>query len=224
MTLTAIIPIRKNSKGVINKNIKKLGSKPLCYYVINSALKSKIFNKIIISSDSSRYFKILKKYFSSKKIYYHSRSKKNSRDKSSSENVIKEVISFYKIQDVIYLIQATSPFLKKDDLINSFKKYEKKKYDSLLSVFKSKNFFWAFKNKQFRSLNYDFRNRPRRQEFKKHFFGENGAFYVFTSKGFLKNKNRLYGKIGYYVMDTKNSLEIDSIDDFKIAKNYINNK
>ena len=58
----AIIPARSGSK-VINKNVKKIRGKPLIYWTINEAKKSKKINKIIVSTDSKKntlkYVKIL---------------------------------------------------------------------------------------------------------------------------------------------------------------------
>ena len=62
-----IIPLRSKSKEIKNKNIFKINNTPLCMYAINEAIKSKIFNKIVIASDSERYFNIIKKNLGSKK-------------------------------------------------------------------------------------------------------------------------------------------------------------
>ena len=61
-SLIALIPARSGSERIKNKNIYNLNNKPLIAYSINSALKSKIFDRIIVSTDSLRYAKIAKKY------------------------------------------------------------------------------------------------------------------------------------------------------------------
>ena len=58
----ALIGARSGSKGIKNKNIKKLGDKPLLAWIIKSALKSKLINRIIVSTDSKKYAIIAKKY------------------------------------------------------------------------------------------------------------------------------------------------------------------
>ena len=60
--LIALIPARSGSERLKNKNILKLGNKPLIYYTIQSAKKSKIFDKIFVSTDSVKYKKISEKY------------------------------------------------------------------------------------------------------------------------------------------------------------------
>ena len=50
---------------------------------------------------------------------------------------------------------------------------------------------------------------------------ENGAIYIFNANGFKIYKNRLFKKIGVHLMSKRNSLEIDEIDDLKLARNYL---
>ena len=45
---------------------------------------------------------------------------------------------------------------------------------------------------------------------------ENGAIFIFSSKGFYKNENRLFGKIGFYEMSEDQSLDLDYLRDFKL--------
>ena len=52
MKIAAVIPARKGSKGIPNKNIRLLNGKPMIAYAINNALKSKFITDIIVSSDS----------------------------------------------------------------------------------------------------------------------------------------------------------------------------
>ena len=58
--ILALIGARSGSKGVKNKNIKKLGDKPLIAWIINSASRSKLINRIIVSTDSKKYARIAK--------------------------------------------------------------------------------------------------------------------------------------------------------------------
>lgn len=226
MTELCIILIRSGSKSIKDKNIKKINSYPLIYYTLKSALKSNIFKKIIISSDSKRYFAIINKFFpNEKKIVFFLRSKKYARDKTSSEDSIFEI--FKKKKNLIsvfsrcYFIQATSPLLKKEDLIISKKIFIKQKLDSLFSGYKEKIFYWKKnKNSNYSSINYNFKKRPRRQNFDYTFF-ENGAFYIFNIKLFMKFKNRLFGNIGFFEMPKYRSFEIDEPNDLNFIKKII---
>tara|TARA_B110000003_G_scaffold272992_1_gene309903 strand:- start:1392 stop:2087 length:696 start_codon:yes stop_codon:yes gene_type:complete len=208
-----IIPLRKNSVSIKNKNIIKFNKRPLAFYVIDVAIKSKLFDKIIVATDSEKYIQILKKIFKKNKIlFFFRRSSKNARKFSPSEEVILEVLNNYTDSKDAFLIQATSPLLKKDDIIEGFKKYKYGKFDTLFSSYKSHKFFWKKNNlKNLISINYNYKKRLLRQQLQ-NFFIENGAFYIFKTKKFLKIKNRLFGNIGTYCMPEERSFEIDDYD------------
>ena len=223
--LICIIPIRAGSQTIKNKNIILLKQKPLIYYTLKAAIKSNIFKKIIISTDSKEYIKKIKKLkINQNKIIYHNRSKKNASSTSTSESVLLEVIKHYgelfSKKTIINFIQATSPLIKSLDLINANKIFKKRKLNSMFSCSKSKSFIWEHK-KNLQSLNYNYKKRPRRQDIKKKYLVENGSFYIFLVKGFIKHKNRLFEKIGFFEMPKYRSFEIDDMEDVKLIKKII---
>ena len=83
------------------------------------------------------------------------------------------------------------------------------------------NLFGKKKSNKIIPINYSPRNRPRSQNFK-NYFVENGSFYIFKSKKFLKIKNRINGKLGYYEMSKKSFYEIDDKKDLQIVKKLKN--
>ena len=86
-----IIPARSGSKRIKNKNFKKFKGKPIISYSILTALKSKIFSKIVISTDSRKYLKYLMKF----NVNISLRSKKLSNDDATIESVMRNVLSEY---------------------------------------------------------------------------------------------------------------------------------
>ena len=80
--IIAFIPARGGSKSIKNKNLKKLGKKNLVEIAINQALKSKLFSKIVLSSDNNSILKVGKKY---KNIERFRRPSSISRDASKTE-------------------------------------------------------------------------------------------------------------------------------------------
>ena len=58
----AIIPARSGSKRIKNKNIKLFFGKPLLFYSIQIALKSKLFDRVIVSTDSKKIAKLAKSF------------------------------------------------------------------------------------------------------------------------------------------------------------------
>ena len=78
-------------------------------------------------------------------------------------------------------------------------------------------FIWEKKGNNFSSINYDFRNRPRRQIIKEKYH-ENGSFYLFKPEVLRKYNNRLGGKIGVYIMDNLQHYQIDEPEDVKTCE------
>tara|TARA_B110000240_G_C13511073_1_gene459421 strand:- start:3690 stop:4343 length:654 start_codon:yes stop_codon:yes gene_type:complete len=206
--MIAIIPARGGSKGIPNKNIKIINGKPLIWWSIDVLEKANV-DRIIVSTDSVDYKKIIED-FNFSKVEVIIRSTKNSSDTSSTESVLIETINTLGLQDDIILVQATSPLIKTNHINEGINLYEK--YDSILSVVCQKRFFW---NKDGAPLNYDYKNRPRRQDFEDVFI-ENGAFYINSSVNIIKTKNRLSGKIGLYEMPLYSYFELDDDSDWEI--------
>ena len=144
----AIIPARSQSKRIKNKNVKKFMGKPIMAWSIEAAKKSKIFDEIIVSTDSKKISNIAIKYGA--KIPFL-RSSKLSNDKSNLIEVMSDVAKFYLKKKIkikyICLIYATSPLLKVNNLIKGYKKIKKnKKLDYVLSASKiNGSYFRSFK-------------------------------------------------------------------------------
>ena len=73
INICAVVPARSGSKSIKNKNIINLCGHPILAYSIDIAVKSKIFDKVVFSSDAKSYLNIAKKY---NPDYLHKRSKK----------------------------------------------------------------------------------------------------------------------------------------------------
>ena len=119
--------------------------------------------------------------------------------------------------DVFMLVQATSPMTQTQHFTEALQVYSKGEYDSILTCVRNYRFFW---NEDGTSMNYDFMNRPRRQNFKG-ILMENGAFYINTVANILSNGNRLGGKIGIYEMPEYTSFEIDEPDDWMVMESLM---
>jgi N-acylneuraminate cytidylyltransferase len=220
MNNIAIIPCRKNSKEVKNKNIKIFNKKPLLYWTIKSARSSSLISKVFVTSDSNKILKYAQKYGA----IPIKRPKELASDNSTSEDALLHAIKKINLnfKNVIFL-QATSPLRKKNDINNAIRLFEKGKYDSLFSSsLASGLFLWKYINKNMKIIENSKEVRKPRQKVKNKYL-ENGSLYIFKKKGFLKHKNRFFGKIGTYVMNKNHSYEIDSKDEFKLLEFISNN-
>lgn len=119
----AIIPARGGSKRIPRKNIKDFFGKPLIAYSIEVALKSKLFDKVIVSTDDEEIAKIAVEYGA---IVPFIRPKELSDDFTGTGAVVNHALEYLKsvgeIYDFICTIYATAPFLDEKYLIEGFEK------------------------------------------------------------------------------------------------------
>ena len=217
----AIIPARSGSKGLKNKNIKMLNGKPLLAYSIVAAIESKCFDTIIVSTDSKKYATIATKYGAEVPFI---RSKLTSCDTASSWDVVKEVLDEYHIRgkqfDTFTLLQPTSPLRNSNDIKVCFKMYKEKKANSIISVCEADSSIITYELSNDFNISKSLRRKKmntRRQDIKK-VYKNNGAIYLANVKHFLKTNNIYDNKCYAYVMNKRNSIDIDDITDFKIAE------
>jgi len=218
----SIILARGGSKGIKNKNLKKINHKPLLFWSLKQSLQSKKIKRTWVSSDSE---KILK-YAKSIGAETIKRPKNLSSDNSSSESgwlhAINEIRKNYNTNKII-AIQCTSPVRSNNDFDNAIELYEKENYCSLFSGTRSDDLYFTWKiNKKILIPNYDIYNRLKRQNLKKTIL-ENGSFFIFDLKKFLKFKNRLFGKIGVFIQSKECQFQIDSIEDMRIVDKLLRN-
>ena len=107
----ALIPARSGSKRILNKNIKKLNNKPLISYTIKAAIKSKLFDQIILVTDNKKYASIGKRYGA--KVPFI-RSKNISGSKSPDIQWVKWILKKINYTncktDIFFILRPTSPF------------------------------------------------------------------------------------------------------------------
>lgn len=206
------IPARSGSKGIKNKNLKKIGNRSLLEITINQAIKSKIFSKIIVSSDS----KEILKQAQNLNVLAIKRSDKNSGDNSSTDSALLETVTRlnFKYDDII-ILQVTSP-LRKISTIRKFKNYcVKNNLNSCCTVTVTDEQI-GLKQKFFDPL---IQKKKRRRQLRKKFIFENGLIYFINKDYFLKNKKIYPNKNwDYFITERYESLDINSAQDLKIAK------
>ena len=171
----ALIPVRSKSKTIPLKNIKDFCGKPLIYWTLKALENTDFIHRIFVASDSLEIDEVVNS-FKFSKVNIYNRDPKNAEDHSSTESVMLEFIKnhSFKDQDLLFLVQATSPFTQTEDFKKAFQTYNNQSADSLLTCVRSNRFFWK---KNGTPYNYDFKNRPRRQDYEG-LLMENGAFYI----------------------------------------------
>lgn len=218
MKKTAIIPLRKDSKGIPGKNKKKMVGRPLFSWVLTEAIFSNLDEVVVFTNDPEIMAYVEREYHWTPKVKAMLRSDENANDTASTESAMLEFSE--KINhnyDIVCLLQATSPLTMAKDINAALDKITSEQYDAALTVVKTHRFTW---NADGTAQNYDVFNRPRRQDFEGLLI-ENGAVYCTTKEGFLQSKNRLSGKIGLVEMPEEALIEIDSLSDWTIIENLL---
>lgn len=226
MKYLAIIPARSGSKGLKDKNIKLLNDKPLIAYTIEAALTTKIFEEVMVSTDSSHYAEISRRYGASVPFL---RKEELARDNTSSWDVVKQVLEDYKKMGIVFdkcvLLQPTSPLRTKDDIINAINLYQEKNAETVVSVCETEHpAQWCFTLEDGNSM-INFSKSPyrnmRRQELPKTYH-ENGAIYIVDAKKIMEKDYDIYqNRCFAYIMGGKSSMDIDNQEDFDKAEYYL---
>ena len=223
MNVLCTICARGGSKGVKNKNIKNINGKPLISYSINQALKSNIFNEIVVSTDSRQISKISKKF---KAESWFLRPKNLSNDKSEKIYAIRHALItsekyFNKKYDYIVDLDASSPLRSIEDIKKSFKKFINTNSSNLVTLCESRknpyfNMIEIKKNvlKKVKKLK---KKGVRRQDAPK-VYEMNASIYIWSRKTLLSDMKIINNRTSYYIMPYNRSIDIDNIDDF----NYVN--
>lgn len=215
----AIIPARANSKGVKNKNIKIFRDKPLIEHTISFVKDINLFDKIIVSSDSSKIKKISEK----KEVFFQKRPKFLASDESKIEETILHTLENMIDRDsykYIFLFEPTTPFRKKKTVTECFEILKKKNFDSVFTVCRSFKFYGKVKSNNFFPL---FDNQERRRQDRESLFFECGSVYCFKVDKFLEKKRIIDHKSYAYEIDEIEALDINSENDF-IILNSLSNK
>ena len=223
MKKIAIIPARSGSKGLPNKNVLMLGNKPLIAYTIEAALKSKEFERVIVSTDSLEYKYIAKKFGA--EVFM--RSEELSNDKASSFIVVADFLKRTDNEiDYFVLLQVKSPFRNENHIKESINLFENNfnNCDYLVSMQKSDKSSSLIKpiyDNSLKEYKIDYSNYSRQKYDEYH---PNGAIFIGKVEEYLKQKHFFGEKSIAYFMNKEDSIDIDDSLDFEIAITILNKK
>lgn len=220
--------MRANSQKIKNKNLINLNKKPLMSYTIKSAVNSKLFDNIVVSSDSQKIRKLSKK-FGAEVIF--SRPKKLSTNYVPKLRAIKHAVinsekHYKKKYDYVVDLDVTAPYRDSNDIKRAFKKFQKSKKDMLVSVTKSR------KNPYFNMLEIKNRNISLVKKTSKEVvarqkspvvYDMNASIYIWKRDKLFKSRNLLQKSLSIYEMSQEKSIDIDTKLDLKINEILIKN-
>jgi CMP-N,N'-diacetyllegionaminic acid synthase len=218
------ICVRGGSKGVKNKNIKVINGKPLIAYTIEQAKESKLFEHIVISTDSDDIASIAKEYGAE---VFFKRSPEIASDTAGKLDVIKDAFvrseAYYEKKfDYLIDLDATAPLRAVEDITKSFEQFLANDNDNLITAMPSRrspyfNLVEVDENdKVFLSKSLD-KSVVRRQDAPKS-YDMNASIYIWKRDIILKEEKIFLEKTGLYVMPEERSIDIDTPLDYEFVE------
>ena len=220
MRTLAIITARGGSKRIPRKNIKEFCSKPIIAYSIEAALKSGVFDEVMISTEDKEIAQI-SEGFGAKVPFF--RSEKTASDYATTTDVLMEVLDEYEKRGMHYdmacCIYPTAPFITADRLKEAVEMLRESEADTLIPVV-------GFSYPPQRALviedgrlvfKYPEYIVTRSQDLEKHYH-DAGQFYVFKTKAFKETGNLMKGNIVPMVLDEMEVQDIDTEQDWELAQ------
>tara|TARA_Y100001970_G_C14203217_1_gene842392 strand:- start:707 stop:1390 length:684 start_codon:yes stop_codon:yes gene_type:complete len=219
--IVAIIPARGGSKRIKKKNIKLFLGKPIISYSIKAAIRSKIFDKIIVSTDSNQIMSISKKYGAE---VLFKRPKNLSGDYVGTREVISHAAKWLKknISKPKYIccLYPTAPLINGLDLKNSYKKIKLNKRGYVFSATKfSYPIQRAFYLTKFKKIKMFYsKNFNKRSQDLKSAYHDAGQFYWGSYETWQLNKPMFQKHSNIYLLPKYRVQDIDDIEDWKVAE------
>ena len=223
-----IIPARAGSKSVPNKNIRLIAGKPLIYYTIKSALESKLFSHVIVSTEDKKTASIAKKYGAEVPFM---RPRNLATDKTPQEQVllhaVKKLNSLGIDFEIFVYRDCTVPFIDSSDMNGAIELLKKSDcYSTCASIKAHPNPYfgmWEPNKEGFLKISKTTDKVISRRQDAPIVYIIDGLF-VFWTKKFLKTRKCLTSKMLPYEISREHSHMIDFEFDFKVAELLINSK
>jgi len=217
----AIIPARGGSKRIPRKNIKDFLGEPIIAYSIEAALKSELFDEVMVSTDDKEIAEVAKKYGASVPFM---RSKENANDFATTADVLIEVLVEYKKLgknfEYMCCIYPTAPFVTSQKLKDTYKLLMKNNVDSVIPVVKfSYPIQRAFRINDMDQLEYIWpENVDKRSQDLGPAYHDAGQFYWAKTQCFAEMQSLACGLTVPFVLSEIEVQDIDNKIDFKLAE------
>jgi CMP-N,N'-diacetyllegionaminic acid synthase len=218
--------MRGGSKGIKNKNLLKILGRDLMFYTINCAAKSKIFKKIVVTSDCKKILNVAKKYNLDNYIL---RSKKLANDKISKHQSIIDAVKktekkFNMKFDYIFDLDVSAPLREPYDIVKAYKKILLEKKKNLITVVKSRrNPYFNMIEKKNSNLvlckksSIAITSRQQAPQV----FDMNSSIYIWKRNYLFQQKKTIGKNTSIYLMKPRTSFDIDNYLDLEIVKIFL---
>ena len=218
MKTAVFIPVKERSERVKRKNFKVFDGEKLYERIINKAINSLAFNSIYVDTDSKE---IKEKYKNNKQINIIDRKDNLSLNSANGNDLLSYHFELFPDYDYYFQLFATSPFIKEDTIkfcVDSLIKHSKE-YDSIFTAIKKYGFYWLGKN----PINYQPAVLPRSQDLK-YIIEETTALYGIKKLSLKRFRCRIGSNPYIKFVDTKESIDINTEEDFNLARFFLTQK
>lgn len=210
--IVAVMPIKLNNERMPGKNTKMLGNKPLLRYELDTLVQIEELESInVYCSD-----KVICDYLP-ERVNFVQRPKFLDLPESNFTQIFENFMSIIDADIYVYA-HATAPFITLSTMKECIEAVLSEKYDSAFCASKIQDFLW----KQGVPLNFDAANMPRSQDLQP-IYRETSGVYVFKKEVFLKGKRRIGQNPFIKEVDFKEAVDINNLEDFKLAEWIIHN-
>ena len=215
-----IIPARGGSKRIPRKNIKNFLGKPIIAYSIEAALKSELFDEIMVSTEDGEIAEIAKNYGA--KVPFL-RSQEAANDYATTVEVLLEVVKNYADRDQdfdsICCIYPTAPFTTARKLNMAYKKMLKDHCDAVFPVLPfSYPIQRALKIENGKTAFFNSKYETARSQDLQDAYHDAGQFYFLKKDQFIKNKSVFTSNTGSIILNELEAQDIDTETDWKLAE------
>lgn len=209
-SLLCVIPARGGSKGVARKNLVDVAGKPLIVWTIEQALATPGLD-VVVSTDDEEIAHVART--AGARVPWL-RPARLAQDTTPTEPVVRHAIDEVTAErgrpDAVMLLQATSPIRHEGTLARALSEFDTTGVDSMVGVVEQPPFIWQAGDPP--SAAYDVAARPRRQDLTDgtRRYRETGSLYLTRTDVYEQHDNRLGGRIGLFVMDAEEGIDIDT--------------
>lgn len=220
MSVLAIIPARGGSRGIPRKNLREVAGKPLIVWTIEQALAATPTMDVVVSTDDAEIAEVARA--AGARVPFL-RPAELAQDTTATEPVVLHALTHVRAEgghpQAVMLLQATSPVRLPGTLTRALDEFAQRPVDALVGVVPASPFLWSVGPDGSGRPSFDPLHRPRRQDLDPAQipYRETGSVYLTRSRIWDEVGNRLGGRIGLFVMDEVEGVDIDTATDLAQA-------
>jgi CMP-N,N'-diacetyllegionaminic acid synthase len=220
-TVLGLITARGGSKGLPRKNVLQVGGKPLIAWTIEAALNSRVVSRVVLSSDDDEIIKAAKAWGCTVPFR---RPEHLASDTATSMDVVLHAIEEVPGFDYVMLLQPTSPLRTSQDIDEAFEILKSEQAPSCVSVTEAEQSpYWMYQLDERAKLQSVLPTgaAPHRRQDLPTVYVLNGAIYVARIDWLREVRSFITNDTTAYIMSKRNSLDIDTDEDFQIFRSRI---